>query len=842
MMSVLSASLRRPASLIGSLVALTLSALIIVISASFIGTGSHATGQVDRLAGAAVVVTGSQQLTVGAGDTAQSVPLPDYRTVPASLAARIGALPGVQAAIGDESFPVALALPGGRVLTGTAANQLAGHSWASARLTPFRIARGTAPTGAGQIVVGAQLARQAGLRPGSQVRLAGQDVPALRVTGIASDGRPDAASASSVFFAPAQAAALFGQAGRADLIGVIARPGTDAQALAARVGSVTGRGYTIATGAARGAVENPAVAGDDADIEGLGGSAGADIILIALFVVAGTIALSVSQRHRQFALLRAVGATGGQVRRAVLAEMVALGVAGGVAGWLPGCWLAGLAVRGMVSHDLLPAGATAWMSPWLLFIAVMSGIVIGALSGLLAARRAGRAAPADALRDSAAERHWPHPVRTVLGLAGLGGSVALVVAVTRSGAGTQQIGTALSLLLALLVTVALLGPLLAALAELALRLPARPGGMAGRLAMAAVRAQPRRMASAFLPVALGLAFAGTVYFLDATAGHAAVVQQGQRLTAAEVVTAPGPGVSPTTLAAIGHQPGVRDAVGLTPAQITVTDPDLDTLAGEVVSGGSLPGVLSLDVTAGSLAHLGPGQIALSAVEASAGEMHVHVGSAITAWLPDGSPYHARVSAIFARSFGFADALVPASAAAGHLPSAAIGQVLVQAALAGPLAPGALTAVQERFPGLQAASRQVINAEDQQIQSQTDYLNNMILAAIVILAGITVVNTLVMTTLDRRQALELLRRVGATTGQLLSATAWQSALVAGVGIAAGLAAGGVTLCTMTRAITGTWPYIPVSAGLAVIGCALALTLAGTLGPTALQLRRAGRAPG
>jgi putative ABC transport system permease protein len=842
MMSVLSASLRRPAPLIGSLVALTLSALIIVISTSFIGTGSQATGQVDRLAGAAVVVTGSQQLTVGAGDSAQSVPLPDYRTVPASLVARITALPGVQAAIGDESFPVALVLPGGRVLTGPPATQLDGHSWASARLTPFRIMRGTVPTGAGQIVVGAQLARLAGLRPGSQVRLAGQDIPALRVTGIASDGRPDSASASSVFFAPAQAAELSGQAGRADLIGVIARPGTNAQALAATIRSAIGPGYTIATGAARGAAENPAVAGDDSDIEGLGGSAGADIILIALFVVAGTVALSVSQRHRQFALLRAVGATGGQVRRAVLAELVVLGVAGGVAGWLPGCLLARLAVRGMVSHGLLPPGATAWMSPWLLCTAVVSGIVIGALSGLLAARRAGRAAPADALRDSAAERRWPNPVRSVLGLIGLSGSVALVVAITRSGAGTQQLGTALSLLLALLVTVALLGPLLAALAELALRLPARAGGAAGRLAMAAVRAQPRRMASAFLPVALGLAFAGTVYFLDTTAGHTAVVQQSQRLAAAEVVTAPGPGVSPATLAAIAHQPGVSDAVGLTPAQITVTDQGLDTLAGEVVSGGSLPGVLSLDVTAGSLAHLRPGQIALSAVEASAGEMNVHVGSSVTAWLPDGSPYHARVSAIFARSFGFADVLVPAPAAAGHLPSTAIGQVLVQAARGGLLAPGALAAVQERFPGLQAASRQVINAEDQQLQSQTDYLNNMILLAIVLLAAITVVNTLVMTTLDRRQALGLLRRVGATTGQLLSATVWQSALVAGAGIAAGLAAGGITLCTLTRAITGTWPYIPVSAGLTVIGCALALTLAGTLGPTMLVLRRAERAPG
>ena len=49
MTSVLLASLRRPAPLIGSLVALTMSALIIVIASAFIGTGARATGPVDRL-------------------------------------------------------------------------------------------------------------------------------------------------------------------------------------------------------------------------------------------------------------------------------------------------------------------------------------------------------------------------------------------------------------------------------------------------------------------------------------------------------------------------------------------------------------------------------------------------------------------------------------------------------------------------------------------------------------------------------------------------------------------------------------------------------------------------
>ncbi len=196
MKSVLLASLRRPAPLIGSLVALTMSALIIVIASAFIGTGARATGPVDQLGAAAVVVTGSQQLAVHADGTQESVPLPAYRRVPSSLAARIASVPGVEAAIADVSFPVALSLPGGSVLTGTAAAPLAGRSWASARLTPFRLIAGTAPSAAGQIVVGTRLARQAGLRVGSQVRLTGQDRQALQVTGIASDGRADAASAS----------------------------------------------------------------------------------------------------------------------------------------------------------------------------------------------------------------------------------------------------------------------------------------------------------------------------------------------------------------------------------------------------------------------------------------------------------------------------------------------------------------------------------------------------------------------------------------------------------------------------------------------------------------------
>ena len=89
---------RRPAPLAGTLIAVTLGSMVIVISASFVGTGADTAVPPDRLAGAAVVVTGGQQIsaTFGRGDDAETerLALPGYRRVPAALARRSPRSPG----------------------------------------------------------------------------------------------------------------------------------------------------------------------------------------------------------------------------------------------------------------------------------------------------------------------------------------------------------------------------------------------------------------------------------------------------------------------------------------------------------------------------------------------------------------------------------------------------------------------------------------------------------------------------------------------------------------------------------------------------------------------------
>ena len=185
------------------------------------------------------------------------------------------------------------------------------------------------------------------------------------------------------------------------------------------------------------------------------------------------------------------------------------GLAGGALGWLPGLALGGLGVRALAAHQMLPAASAAWRSPWLLLVACGVSVLVAVLSGQIAARRAGRTSPAQALRETAAEGKWPHPVRVLLGLGAAGGAGTLMAFTFGQKSAAGQLALALPLLLACMVAVALARPgrwwrFAAWLAR-----PARAvGGPSARLALAAISAQPRRTASAVIPVALAVAMVG----------------------------------------------------------------------------------------------------------------------------------------------------------------------------------------------------------------------------------------------------------------------------------------------------------------------------------------------
>src|SRR6185312_15327178 len=111
------------------------------------------------------------------------------------------------------------------------------------------------------------------------------------------------------------------------------------------------------------------------------------------------------------------------------------------------------------------------------------------------------------------------------------------------------------------------------------------GGAPARLALAAIAAQPRRAASAVIPVAMAVAMVGTVYFADTSIQHATASQAVSTVTADNVLS--GADLTAATLRQAQALPGVRAAAGVTPVSAAVTDPDLEPVYGEAVTGGPL---------------------------------------------------------------------------------------------------------------------------------------------------------------------------------------------------------------------------------------------------------------
>jgi putative ABC transport system permease protein len=271
---------------------------------------------------------------------------------------------------------------------------LTAHGWGSHTFTGTALTTGSAPR-EGEVVLDAGTARAAKAAVGDTVVLqtaAGQGD--FRVAGVAKAGTEDTArdtgaAGALAWFADAEAATLAGHPGKADAIAVLAKPGTDADVLA---GSVTkalaGSGAQVHTGDDRGAVEDPGLGYAKETLFGIGGSFGGIAAIVAVFTAAGTVALSVGQRSREFALLRAVGATPRQIRRAVASEALLVAPLAGIVGCLPGIGLAHWWFRQLQDRGAVPQAVDLHVSGLPLLAAVGMGLLTALGAGWTAGRRA----------------------------------------------------------------------------------------------------------------------------------------------------------------------------------------------------------------------------------------------------------------------------------------------------------------------------------------------------------------------------------------------------------------------------------------------------------------------
>ncbi|MFE7625414.1 FtsX-like permease family protein [Streptomyces sp. NPDC057509] len=802
----------KPASFAGTFLALLMSALIVSACGILLETSLRASVPPERYAAAPVVAAADQNeyVVTGSGEDLEkeATPLPDTARMDAGLAAKAAEAPGAAAAVADFTFPVhapdAGAGSGARELH-VPGGVLTAHGWGAHTFTGTSLTAGSAPR-EGEVVLDAGTARAARAVVGDTVVLetaAGRQD--FRVAGVAEAGPRETArdsgdAGATTWFADAQAPTLAGHPGKADAVVVLAEKGTGTDALADAVKkALAGSGVLVHTGDDRGAVEDPGLGYAKVTLFGIGGSFGGIAAIVAVFTAAGTVALSVGQRARSFALLRAIGATPRQVRRAVASEALLVAPLAGIVGCLPGIglahwWFGQLQDRGAVPHavDLHVSGLP-------LLAAVVMGLLTALGAGWTAGRRPARIKPGQALSEASVERLRPGPVRTLLGLAALVGG-AILTGVSARSSGDDAAGAALGVVMLFMLAVGLLGPLVARLCAGLFGLPLRGAGPAAGLAAANSRANARRLASAITPIVLAVAFSSTLVFMHTSESHAADKQLRAGITADHVVTDPaGLPVDAATRAA--RAPGVQAAVGLLNTQVLVPtgSGEFKSLLGAATqgvtgSGAELAKVQDLDVREGSLDRLGTGRIAIDrTLAASAG---AGVGDRLPLHLPDGTEAAPEIVAVYGRGLGVATVTMDRASLAGHVTSGFDSTLLVRGGSEKSL----------------AALGEVTDASGYATEQNRDaklgaWMNNTMAAVLGGFAAVAAVNTLVMTVLDRRPELGALRLVGATRRQVMTMLRWEALLVSAVGLALGSAIAAATLIPMMNGVTGDAPYVP-----------------------------------
>ncbi|MEU2249367.1 FtsX-like permease family protein [Streptomyces sp. NPDC019224] len=788
----------RKAAFAGAFVTLLCAAALVTGCGMLLETGLRGKVAPERYAGTPVVVAGDQYVhrTVvkKKGKTKHKAKqIAERRWIPASLADELRELPGVRKVVAEVTFPVRE--DGGR--------EALGHGWDSAALTPFTLAAGRAPKAADEVVVDAA----SGQRVGSRLKLQTPAGPgSYRVVGVT---RQRLSSRSTLFFSPAQAAGLAGRPGQVTAFGVF--PHVDVSKIE-RSGEVL-----VYSGEERGKAEFFDAEQARIKLISLGGALGGTALLVAVLVVVGTFALSVQQRQREIALLRAVAATPKQLRgllggEALLVAAVA-SVCGAGAGLGVGFWLRSK----FVELGAMPEQLKLVVSPFPAAAAVLATLVAAWAAARLSARRAARIRPVEALGEAAlptARLPWPRLLAGVLVTAG-----AVTLTLVLSTLTTEAASGPLTMVTALLwaVAVSVLGPLVVRAAVALLGVVLRTSRTSGYLAAANLRARARRLASVVAPLTLMIGLTCTILFVPTTMGHAAraEAEAGNR---ADFVL--GPHVPSVSAERLRERAGVEAVTEVLHTSVRV---GLTKYGAQGVTSQGLARTSDLGVTSGSLDRLGKGTMAVS--ENAADRLKVAVGENVSLTLGDGTPVRLRVVAVYARGLGFGELTLDHGLMARHVDDPT-GTLLVAA-------PGlSRTDVAAAVPGASVLDR----AEAVEAAAPDAEVNYVAMGLIIAFTAIAVVNTLAMSITDRTRELALLRLVGTTRRQVLRMLRLETLTALAIAAVLGTALSVVTLTAFSSGMTGAAPHIPPAVYVAVLAAASGLTLVATGVPARVALRQ------
>ncbi len=707
--------------------------------------------------------------------------------VQAAVLGDILAVDGVKTAHGDVQGYAQFVDPKTNEAIGGAGPPTMGLSW-DPDSSLVEIRDGRAPQGPDEVAVDAGTARGHDLVVGEQVEVLLTGPPrTFRIAAIV--GLRDADNlmgATLALFELDTAQGLFDKVGVYDSISIVAEDGVSPSELRTRVQAVLPDGVE--------AVASTTVADENSQAlnDGLGFFKIALLVFafIALFVGAfiifNTFSIITAQRTRELALLRALGASRGQVLVSVLVEAIVVGLIASVVGIAVGVLIA-IGLKGLLALFGIDIPSTGLqLLPRTIIVSLLVGTIVTLVASIIPARKAARVAPIEAMRDGSGVVSGASLRRRIVvgvGVTALG-VIPLMYGLFGTPPSVGQIigfGTAVTF-----VGIALLSPLVARPVARLIGAPIRRLGMQGRLGQENAMRNPRRTASTASALMIGLALVSMVTILSSSlkASFNAALEDTLRADLT-VSTSSFTAFSPDVATRIREAPEVAAVSEFrqnvfryegSDSFVTAVDPE------------TIEQVATLDMVVGTTAALSQGSILV--YQDVAEENGFKQGDTITLEFPSTGERQFVVGAIYGENRLVGDWVVSIGTYEQNYTEQLDSFVLVKGA-AGVSPAGLQRAVEAKvgdFPNIEVQDQAAFREKQAGFIDQILGLVTALLLLAVIIALFGIVNTLSLSIFERTREIGLLRAVGMSRRQLRTMIRWESVIIAVFGALLGLALG------------------------------------------------------
>lgn len=733
-----------------------------------------------------------------------------------SLLAGVRALPGVEAAVGGVGGEAQLIGRNGKVIQfGGAPNIGFSIDPSQPRFNSVVLKRGTWP-GAGEVAVDTSTASKKGIEVGETIRVQGAGpARAMRVSGLfefSSEGNIGGATLAAFDLATAQR--LFDKAGKLDQIRAAARPGTSKAELLSQIRSILPPGTQVRSGDSQ-AEEDASDTKSFLDfLQGFLLAFGGIALFVGAFVIANSLSITIAQRTREFATLRTIGASRRQILKAVLIESLAMGMLASVSGLALGLALAkGLFWLFDQAGFTLPNSGLVF-EPRTAVVGLLVGVLVTVIASLRPALHATRVPPIAAVREGATlppgrfARYRGVGSATLAGL----GFAALAYGLFGGGLSTTQIlvwmgvGTLLVFFGVAFFASQLVVPLAHLLGGPAAKVAGAPGVLARENSMR----NPQRTASTAAALMIGLALV-TVVAMLAQGIRSSFFDAVDRIWKTDYAVTAQNNYTPIPISVsepLRRVPGVTAVVGVRAGEARFLG---KSHAFSAVDPGASR-VFDLDWVAGSPAVMESlGRNGAFTAKDYAEKHSLTLGSPVEVLVPSGKRETFRIKGIFDPPTGGSPfgVLTISSATFDRLFEQPKNVYVFIDTRAGVTDTNTKRLAQAlaRFPNAKLQDREEFKRNQASGLDQVLNVLYVLLALSIIVSLFGIVNTLVLTVLERTREIGMLRAVGATRWQVRTMVTLESVVTSLMGAAIGIALGivlAVLLIARIDFLVLSWP--------------------------------------